>query len=64
MSGQIAMAYNQQSFVSEELNKNVENINMAGAKMTERAGQTSIACNEISQLAHDLKGSVEQFKLR
>lgn len=38
MSGQIATAYNQQSFVSEELNKNVENINMAGAKMTEGAG--------------------------
>ncbi|KAF7765125.1 methyl-accepting chemotaxis protein [Pseudoalteromonas citrea] len=64
MSGQIATACNQQRVVSEELNKNVENINMAGAEMTEGAGQTSIACNEISQLAHDLKGSVEQFKLR
>ncbi|RJE73526.1 chemotaxis protein [Pseudoalteromonas sp. MSK9-3] len=64
MSGQIATACNQQRVVSEELNKNVENINMAGAEMTEGAGQTSIACNEISQLAHDLKGSVEQFELR
>ncbi|MCF2910811.1 methyl-accepting chemotaxis protein [Pseudoalteromonas sp. DL2-H2.2] len=63
MSTQIAAACNEQSVVSEELNRNIENINVAGVEMTEGANQISHACGEISELAHSLKSSVEQFKL-
>ncbi|KZN35239.1 methyl-accepting chemotaxis protein [Pseudoalteromonas luteoviolacea S2607] len=63
MSTQIAAACNEQSVVSEELNRNIENINYAAVEMTEGANQTSQACHEISELAHGLKTSVEQFKL-
>ncbi|KAF7781482.1 methyl-accepting chemotaxis protein [Pseudoalteromonas rubra] len=63
MSTQIAAACNEQSVVSEELNRNIENINVAGVEMTEGANQISHACHEISELAHDLKSCVEQFKL-
>ncbi|AOT11210.1 methyl-accepting chemotaxis protein [Pseudoalteromonas luteoviolacea] len=63
MSTQIAAACNEQSVVSEELNRNIENINVAAVEMTEGANQTSQACHEISELAHGLKASVEQFKL-
>ncbi|MCG7547394.1 methyl-accepting chemotaxis protein [Pseudoalteromonas sp. Of7M-16] len=63
MSTQIAAACNEQSVVSEELNRNIENINVAAVEMTEGANQTSQACHEISELAHGLKSSVEQFKL-
>ncbi|MBQ4834752.1 MULTISPECIES: methyl-accepting chemotaxis protein [Pseudoalteromonas] len=63
MSTQIAAACNEQSVVSEELNRNIENINVAAIEMTEGANQTSQACHEISELAHGLKSSVEQFKL-
>ncbi|MCF2859801.1 methyl-accepting chemotaxis protein [Pseudoalteromonas sp. SMS1] len=63
MSTQIAAACNEQSVVSEELNRNIENINCAAVEMTEGANQTSQACHEISELAHGLKSSVEQFKL-
>ncbi|KZN31810.1 methyl-accepting chemotaxis protein [Pseudoalteromonas luteoviolacea CPMOR-2] len=63
MSTQIAAACNEQSVVSEELNRNIENINLAAVEMTEGANQTSQACHEISELAHGLKSSVEQFKL-
>ncbi|KZN65009.1 methyl-accepting chemotaxis protein [Pseudoalteromonas luteoviolacea] len=63
MSTQIAAACNEQSVVSEELNRNIENINYAAVEMTEGANQTSQACHEISELAHGLKASVEQFKL-
>ncbi|WP_054013494.1 methyl-accepting chemotaxis protein [Pseudoalteromonas sp. R3] len=63
MSTQIAAACNEQSVVSEELNRNIENINVAGVEMTQGANQISHACHDISELAHSLKSSVEQFKL-
>lgn len=62
-STQIATACSEQSSVSNELNRSVENINSASTEMAEGATQTAIACDQISNLAHNLKTRMETFKL-
>ncbi|KPH92728.1 methyl-accepting chemotaxis protein [Pseudoalteromonas sp. US3C1013] len=64
MSMQIATACSEQTAVSEDLNRSVEQINSESTEMTEGTSQTAIACSEISKLAHDLKESLSRFELR
>ncbi|WCE31434.1 methyl-accepting chemotaxis protein [Vibrio sp. SCSIO 43137] len=63
MSAQIATACSEQNSVSEELNRSVEHINSASTEMAEGTSQTAVACNQISNLAHNLKMRMEMFKL-
>ncbi len=62
MNTQIASAAEEQSAVSEEINRNVVNINQVAASVTEAASQTAEAGNQLAHLAADLQSSVAQFK--
>ncbi len=62
MNAQIASAAEEQSAVSEEINKNVVNINHVADGVTESAGQTADASNQLARLAAELQSLVGQFK--
>lgn len=62
MNAQIASAAEEQSAVSDEINKNVANINEVADSVTESAGQTAEASNQLARLAADLQALVGQFK--
>lgn len=62
MNAQIASAAEEQSAVSDEINKNVVNINHVAEGVTESAGQTAEASNQLARLAADLQSLVGQFK--
>lgn len=63
MSTQIASACSEQTSVSEELNRNIENINMSSSGVADGSLQTSKSCLEISQLVVNLQGMIRQFKI-
>lgn len=63
MSMQIATACSEQTAVSEDLNRSVEQINSDSTEMTAGTSQTAIACSEISKLAHGLKERLSRFEL-
>ena len=62
MNIQIASAAEQQSAVSDEISQNVVNINQVAERVTESAGQTAQASNQLAHLAADLQTLVGQFK--
>lgn len=62
MNTQIASAAEEQSAVSDEINKNVANINQVADAVTESAGQTAQASSQLARLAADLQTLVGQFK--
>lgn len=62
-SQQIAAASTEQSVVSTQLAKNVENVNSSVMGITEGARQTAIACDEISELTHRLYDKTRVFKI-
>ncbi len=62
MNAQIASAAEEQSAVSEEINKNVVNINRVADGVTESAGRTADASNQLARLAAELQSLVGQFK--
>ena len=62
MNTQIASAAEEQSAVSDEINKNVANINQVADSVTESAGQTAQASSQLARLAADLQTLVGQFK--
>ena len=62
MNVQIASAAEQQSAVSDEISKNVVNINHIADRVTESAGQTAQASSQLAHLASDLQTLVGQFK--
>lgn len=63
MNTQIAIAAEQQSSVSEEINKNVVNISMVVNDTAEGASQTSAASGELARLSMELQKLVGQFKV-
>jgi methyl-accepting chemotaxis protein len=63
MNTQIAAAAEEQSAVSEEINKNVVNISQISEQTASGAEQTTVASTELSRLAVDLQSLIEQFKV-
>ncbi|MDT0580967.1 methyl-accepting chemotaxis protein [Brumicola blandensis] len=64
MNLEIAHSAREQSNVSEEINKNIVNINEVVDRTTVGAKQTKLAGQELSSLAIKLKDLVSQFKIR
>jgi len=61
MSTQIASAAEEQSAVSEEINKNIVSINDMSNQTAEGASQTSMASDELAKMAGELQGLVGHF---
>ena len=63
MNLKIATAAEEQSSVSEEINRNVTNITNIAKETVVNSQQTTTTANSLSILAHDLNGMVSKFKL-
>ena len=63
MNIQIASAAAEQSATTEEMNKNIININQLADETANSAGQSTAASSELSKLASDLQSLVGQFKI-
>ena len=63
MNVQIATAAEEQSSVSEEINRNVVEINTVAEQSAEGAQKTASASGELSNLAQQLQGLISQFKV-
>ncbi len=63
MTTQIASAAEEQSMVSEEINRGIVSISEVSAEVTAGAEQTEIASHDIAKLAVDLQSVVNQFKV-
>lgn len=63
MNIQIASACSEQSSVTEELGRNVENINQSSSEVAEGAKQTAQACHSLSELAVGLQDVVAKFRI-
>jgi len=63
MSTQIAIAAEQQSAVSEEMNRNIVHINDMATQNAVGAKQTCQAGQDLAVMASDLKVLVSQFKV-
>jgi len=64
MNIQIAAAAEEQSTVSEEINRNVVNISQISEQTASGAEQTTTASTDLSRLASDLQQLVGQFKIQ
>ncbi len=62
MNVQIATAAEEQSSVSEEINRNISNINDVVRQTADGTGEISEASGELAQLSHDLQQLISQFK--
>lgn len=63
MNLQIASAAEEQSSVSEEINRSIVSINELSHLNTDGANQTTIASGDLTQLASNLQGMVERFRI-
>jgi len=63
MSNQIASAAEEQSAVSEEINRNIVRISDMTDDSAEGASQTSAASQELARIAGELKSLVGQFRI-
>jgi len=63
MNNMIASAAEEQSSVVEEMNRNVHSINDAAEQTMDIANQSSLAGEELRNLAVQLQSSVQQFKI-
>ena len=63
MNIQIASAANEQCAVSNEINKNINNINYIVTKTTDGAMQTAKASEDLADLSKQLNTLVGQFKI-
>ena len=63
MNTQIASAAEEQSATTEEMNKNIININQLADETSNSAEQSTTASTELSKLAADLQGLVSHFKV-
>ena len=63
MNIQIASAAEEQSATTEEMNKNIININQLADETAGSAEQSTAASSELSKLATDLQSLVAQFKI-
>lgn len=63
MSTQIASAVEEQSAVTEEINRNIINISNVAVQTFEGAEQNASAASELSRLAGLLRGEVDHFRM-
>ncbi|MDX2321633.1 MAG: methyl-accepting chemotaxis protein [Moritella sp.] len=63
MNTQIASACSEQNSVTEDLNRNVTNINLSSTEVSTGSQHTAQACIEISQLSVGLQTTMAQFKV-
>ena len=63
MNTQIASAAEEQSATTEEMNKNIININQLADETANSAAQSTSASSELSNLATELQNLVSQFKI-
>jgi len=63
MNAQIANAAEEQSAVTEEINRSIVNINSVAEQSAAGAQQTAAASDDLAKLAEQLKGLVERFKV-
>lgn len=63
MSTQIASAAEEQSSVSEEINRNIVKINDMANDTADGAEQTSVASQDLARMATELQGVVSQFSV-
>ena len=63
MNLQIASAAEEQTAVSEEINRNVVNINQIATETAENSEQTSLTSESLNTLAGEIQGLVSRFKL-
>lgn len=64
MVTQIATAANEQTGVTEEVNRNIEQIAKVTRETATGAQQSAKACQDLSTLVLDLQNTVAQFKIR
>ncbi|MFK5950862.1 MAG: methyl-accepting chemotaxis protein [Methylococcales bacterium] len=62
MNNQIASAAEEQTAVAEEINRNIRNISEVANETSQGAKNTSEACDELLDLANQLRAAVGQFK--
>lgn len=63
LSEQIAIAAEEQTAVSEEINRNVVHINQAAVHTSDGTQKTSIAANHLAKITVDLTQLVNQFRV-
>ena len=63
MIHQIASAAEEQTAVAEEINRNISNINHVANNTLSGVKKSAIACQELMELASQLKKSINQFTL-
>ena len=63
ISVQIAAAVEEQSMVTEEINRNITNISLTAEQTSTGAEQTAGASEELARLADQLQGLVQQFRV-
>jgi methyl-accepting chemotaxis protein len=63
LNTQIASAAEEQSVVSEEINRNLVKINQMTEHASDGSSQTAVASEQLAQLAVNLQGLVLQFKI-
>jgi methyl-accepting chemotaxis protein len=63
MNTQIASAAEEQSAVTEEINRSIVNINQVAEQSATGAGHVASASDDLARLAEQLKGLVENFKI-
>lgn len=63
MNTQIASAAEEQSATADEMNKNIVNISQVSEQTADGSQQTTVAANELAQLANDLQELISQFKI-
>jgi methyl-accepting chemotaxis protein len=62
MNNQIADAAEEQTAVAEEINRNISNIGRVSEETSLGAKNTAIACNELMELANELRATVGSFR--
>lgn len=63
MNTQVATAAEEQSYASEEINRNVVRVNELAHICRDQATQAAEASGELAQLGADLQGTVQRFKV-
>lgn len=58
-----ASSAEEQSSVAEEMNRNIFNISQVSKQTANGSQQTTMAANELAQLASDLHQLITQFKI-